>query len=72
MTASTRGVLQSTVTVFSNERSVKITGLVKQAQYDVTVTVCTDTCCQETKPVTLSKTYSRLHATQLVVCKIGY
>ena len=58
MTATNRDELQSTVTVFSNESSVEITGLVKQTRYDVTVTVCTDARCQETKPVTLSKTAS--------------
>ena len=56
MAATTRGVLRSAVTVLSNEKSVEITGLIKQARYDVTVIVCTKTCCYETKPVTLSKT----------------
>ena len=55
VTATTGDANSINATVFSNEQSVEITGLVKQARYEVTVTVCTNTCCHETKPVTLSE-----------------
>ena len=56
VTLTASGVHKTNTTVFGNQqRSVEITGLMKQAQYDVMVTVCTDTCCHETKPVTLSE-----------------
>ena len=55
VTLTASSVNKSNTFMFSNQRSVEITGLMKQARYDVTVTVCTDTCCHETKPVTLSE-----------------
>ena len=55
MTVTNRDAPQNYVAMFANESSVKIFDLMKQARYDVMVTVCSDTCCHETKPVTLSK-----------------
>ena len=61
VTATTRGANTTTASVLNiKDTTAKITGLMKQARYEVTVIVCTDTCCQETKPVTLSESASSM------------
>ena len=54
MTVTAGGVVTVTKASGGNA-SVEITGLMKQARYYVVVTMCTDICCRETKPVILSE-----------------